>query len=76
MPFGLKNAPSTFQRMIDNVLREHISNICLINLDYIVFSMSFEHITNFNKIFQTLRNTNLKVQLDKKTLNKGVLYDM
>lgn len=67
MPFGLKNAPATFQRMMNNVLREHVNKICVIYMDDIlVFSTSLqEHLINLEKIFKTLREANLKVSLNK-----------
>lgn len=69
MPFGLKNAPATFQRLINHVLREFINKICVVYLDDIlIFSTSFqEHITNIKKIFQRLREANLKIQINKCT---------
>jgi len=30
LPFGLKNAPSIFQRALDDILMEHIGKICYI----------------------------------------------
>lgn len=67
MPFGLTSAPSTFQRLMNNVLAEHIGKIAYVYLDdIIIFSTSLqEHIDSLNKIFATLRAANLKVQLDK-----------
>lgn len=67
MPFGLKNAPATFQRMMRDVLKEFIGKICYVYLDdIIIFSTSLEeHICSLEKIFQRLREVNLKVQLDK-----------
>lgn len=67
MPFGLKNAPSTFQRVMDNILRELQGKICLVYLDdIIIFSTSLqEHGENLRKVFSRLREANLKVQLDK-----------
>lgn len=67
MPFGLKNAPSTFQRVMDNVLGELQGNSCLCYMDdIIVYSTSLqEHITNLEHVFKRLAKANLKVQLDK-----------
>lgn len=67
MPFGLKNAPSTFQRVMDNVLREFIHKTCFVYMDDIViFSKSLqEHLIHIKSIFDKLREFNLKVQLDK-----------
>lgn len=61
MPFGLKNAPATFQRLINHVLRDVINKICVVYLDDIlIFSTSYEeHICNLNKVFEKLRNANL-----------------
>lgn len=67
MPFGLKNAPATFQRMMNNVLREHINRICVVYMDDIlVFSTSLqEHMENLGKVLKTLEVANLKVSLNK-----------
>lgn len=77
MPFGLKNAPATFQRLINNVLREFINKICVVYLDDIlIFSTSFqEHVNNIRSIFRKLREANLKIQINKCTFfSKETLY--
>ncbi|CAF4830615.1 unnamed protein product [Pieris macdunnoughi] len=77
MPFGLKTAPATFQRAMDNVLRGLQGLHCMVYLDdIIVYSASLqEHIVKLKKIFERLRETNLKVTLDKSEfLRKEVLY--
>lgn len=67
MPFGLKNAPASFQRMMNEVLHDFINIICIVYLDDIlVFSTSLqEHIDSLRKIFMRLSKFNLKVQIDK-----------
>ena len=67
MPFGLKNAPSTFQRVMDNVLRGLQNKICLVYVDdIIIFSTSLqEHMENLGQVFNRLKEANLKIQLCK-----------
>lgn len=77
MPFGLKTAPATFQRTMDNVLRGLQGLHCMVYLDdVIVFSSSLdEHIQKLQLVFDRLRETNLKIQLDKtEFLRREVLY--
>ncbi|XP_050314887.1 uncharacterized protein LOC126749236 [Anthonomus grandis grandis] len=67
MPFGLKNAPATFQRAMDNVLRGLLGKICLVYMDdIIIFSTSLqEHLNNLKLVFERLLSFNMKIQLDK-----------
>lgn len=77
MPFGLKCAPATFQRAVNNVLRGLQGLHCMIYMDdIIIYSSSLEeHIKDLRNVFERLRATNLKVQLDKtEFIRKEVLY--
>lgn len=67
MPFGLKNAPATFQRLINEILRDCINVICVVYLDDIlVYSTTLsEHFKSLEKIFKILSTHNLKIQADK-----------
>ena len=67
MPFGLKNAPSTFQHVMDNILRGLLDKTCLVYLDdIIVFAGSLEeHLERLNSVFDRLNRANFKIQLDK-----------
>lgn len=67
MPFGLKNAPATFQRLMNTVLDGLIGKDCLVYLDdIIVFNTSLqEHIESLDRVLKRLSEANLKVQLDK-----------
>lgn len=67
MPFGLKNAPATFQRAMNNILHDFIGAICYVYLDDIIivgYNLK-NHIENVNKILKRLSEFNLKIQLDK-----------
>lgn len=72
MPFGLKNAPATLQRVMNNILRNLIGKCCLVYMDdIIVYSTSLqEHLENLTKIFSILENVNLKIQLGKSQFMK------
>lgn len=67
MPFGLKNAPSTFARIMDYILKDFIGFNCLVYLDDVIcFSSSLqEHMITLNKILKRLSECNLKINLDK-----------
>lgn len=67
MPFGLKNSPSTFQRLMNSVLRDLINKICVVYLDDIlIFSTSLqEHIDSIRQVFNRLEKAGLKIQVDK-----------
>lgn len=67
MPFGLKNAPATFQRLMNSILSKFIGKICVVYMDDIlIFSSSLqEHINSLNKILRTLEEAGLKIQFDK-----------
>jgi len=67
MPFGLKNAPATFQRCMNDILRPLLNKHCLVYLDdIIVFSTSLdEHLQSLGLVFEKLAKANLKLQLDK-----------
>ena len=67
MPFGLANAPSTFQRFMHAVLRGLQYQICLVHLDdIIVYSRSFaDHINHLNDVFSRLRSANVKLKPSK-----------
>lgn len=77
MPFGLKNAPATFEKLMDNILRPFLYKFCFVYMDdVIIFSKSLhEHLVHVATIFETFRKTNLKVQLDKSEfLTKEVAF--
>ena len=67
MPFGLKNAPATFQRMMDTVLRKYLHKFYFVYMDdIVVFLKSLqEHLQHLKLIFRELKNYSLKIQLDK-----------
>ena len=67
MPFGLCNAPPTFQRLMQNCLGELNLTYCLIYLDdVIVFSKTpEEHLRRMHVVFNCLREHGLKLKPSK-----------
>ena len=67
MPFGLANAPSTFERLIEDVMRGYQWEICLVYMDdVIVPSPIFEEsIVRLELVFQRLSEANLKFKPSK-----------
>ena len=67
MPFGLKNAPATFQRMMDTALRGLVNVNCFVHLDdIIIFEDTIQkHSQNLAIVLQRLRELGLKIQSGK-----------
>jgi len=67
MPFGLCNAPATFQRLMDCTMAGLNYEICLLYLDdIIVFSADIEtHFQRLELIFERLKRANLKLKPSK-----------
>ncbi len=64
MPFGLCNAPATFQRLMDAVLAGLQWSSCLVYIDDIVIpGKSFlAHLTNLRSVFDRLKEAGLKLK--------------
>ena len=77
MPFGLCNAPSTFQRLMELVLHGLQWEICLVYLDdIIIFSRTIgEHLQRLKEVFDRLREAGLKLKPGKcHLLQRSVHY--
>lgn len=72
MPFGLCNAPATFERLMERVLVGLLGDACLVYLDdIIVMGRNFtEHVSNLRKVFTRIREANLKLSPKKCTFFK------
>ena len=77
MPFGLCNAPATFQRVIEQALSGLQWHITVLYLDdIIVYSHTFvEHLKNLKTVFDRLDSANLKLKAKKsKFFRKEVTF--
>jgi hypothetical protein len=69
MPFRLTNAPSTFMRLIHEVLRSFIGKFVVVYFnDILIYSKSLdEHIEHLHVVFGALREARLFANLEKCT---------
>jgi hypothetical protein len=77
MPFGLKTAPATFQKMMNNMLSGLTGTRCFVFLnDIVLYANSLaDHDRKLRDVFNRLRKHNLKLEPDKcKFLRKDVVY--
>ena len=67
LPFGLCNAPATYQRVMEECLGELNYSICLVYLDdLIIFSKTYEEqVLRLRKVFEKLREHGLKLSPKK-----------
>ncbi|WP_445973989.1 reverse transcriptase family protein, partial [Klebsiella pneumoniae] len=73
MPFGLKNAPMTFQRLMDEFLRGLGEEFCQIYMDdLLIFSKGeTQHISHLKQVFNRLRDFGLKLSTEKSRLGQA-----
>jgi hypothetical protein len=67
MPFGLTNAPTTFIRMMDNLLHPFTNSFVVVYLhDILIFSRSWEeHLQHIRQVLNTLRQHQLHANLER-----------
>jgi predicted aspartyl protease len=67
MPFGLCNAPATFERLMEQVLAGLLGDTCLVYLDdIIIVGKDFDdHLRKLEKVLEKLRAANLKLSPKK-----------
>ena len=67
MPFGLKNAPAIFQRMMNTILASVIGRCAVVYVDNInVYSNTFEeHLQYLEEIFELIKNAGLRLNTKK-----------
>ena len=71
LPFGMKNAPATFQRLM-NTITAGLANVVTYIDDVVVYSSSWaEHIVHIGQLFERLEAAGLVVNLPKCEFGKG-----
>jgi hypothetical protein len=66
MPFGLKNAPACFQRLMNTVFSKELFDILCYLDDILVYSGSMvDHLERLRIVFERLSTHNLKLELKK-----------
>ena len=73
MPFGMKNAPATFQRMVNKLVRDIDRCEGYID-DVVIFSDNWsDHIRQIERFFQIMREAKLTINLMKSEFGKATV---
>ena len=74
MPFGLKNARATYQRMMTRMFKDKIGNMVEVYInDMVVKSRENQkHIDDLTEVFEILRQHKLRLSVDKCAFDVGV----
>ena len=67
MPFGLTNAPATFQRFMDEALRDYTMKFCMVYIDDIIIysKTAKEHAEHIHLVLEALTQRQTKIKLSK-----------
>ena len=74
MPFGLKNAQATYQRMMTRMFRDKIRHTVEVYIDYMVIKSKQEirHVEDLQGVFEILRKHRLCLNAEKCAFGVGV----
>ncbi|RDY11620.1 Retrovirus-related Pol polyprotein from transposon 17.6, partial [Mucuna pruriens] len=74
MPFDLKNAGATYQRLMDHIFKDHIGNQVKVYMDDMVVKLEMEggHVNSLLSVFEVLRRHQLKLKLNPEKCSFGV----
>ncbi|CAJ2645078.1 unnamed protein product [Trifolium pratense] len=69
MPFGLKNAGATYQRMMNKVFRGQIGDMLEVYMDDMIVKSpeELDHVVHLRKVFEQARKYNMRFNLEKCT---------
>lgn len=76
MPFGMKNAPATFQRLVNSIIRGLEGTYAYIDDILVVGTTWTEHLTRLEELLRSLRETGLTINLAKSEFGKATVMNL
>src|ERR1044071_3413099 len=69
MPFGLKNAGATYQRLVNKMFKDQIGDIMEVYIDdmLVKYKLRTDHVTHLQEAFDILRRYQIKLNPTKRS---------